>query len=50
MTTIERLLAIEKRLAALERDSHPPIDLEPAIRDILGRYAQPAMPKKGAKK
>jgi hypothetical protein len=30
---------IEKRLAALEKDSHPPIDLRPAIVEILEELA-----------
>jgi hypothetical protein len=31
----QRLAEIERRLAALEMDSHPPVDLAPAIREIV---------------
>lgn len=37
----ERFEAIERRLRELEKHSHEPIDLEPAIRDILKDAARP---------
>lgn len=36
----KQIRQLEKRVRTLERDSHPPIDLEPAIRAILTRFAQ----------
>jgi hypothetical protein len=41
----DELSILESRLAALERDSHPPIDLAPAFEDIL---AERGFLKRGA--
>lgn len=39
-TIEERIDAMERRLAALEKDSHPPVNLRPAIQEEVLRVLE----------